>query len=276
MRLIRIIGLCLVAVFALGTIGASSASALPEFGKCVAKAGGKYTDSNCTAKTTTGGTFDRVKASAITHTKFTSKSGTTYLEGESGLKIVCEESSTTGELNKTGTNVAAKGVKNVVLKWTGCEGCACFMSCQNKGAARGEIVSNTLQGNLVYANKAKKEVLQELHPKVNGGAFASFECGSGAVIVIVKEEPVSEGGKEGHNCIFGSIPVADVNVMSPTGHTNFVGSGTDEGRQIPQTDEKLKPAKCNLEEEVSGGKHEFVSLNQELTTTFEEPIELFA
>jgi hypothetical protein len=32
-----------------------------------------------------------------------------------------------------------------------------------------EIITNELEGNLVYASNAKKE-LQELHPKVKGGA----------------------------------------------------------------------------------------------------------
>ncbi len=44
------LGLCLVAVLAVGAYAVSSASALPEWGKCEAKVGGNYKDSNCTEK----------------------------------------------------------------------------------------------------------------------------------------------------------------------------------------------------------------------------------
>ena len=278
MRRTRIVGLCLVAVFALGAFMASSAVAIPEFGKCVAAPGtGKYTESNCVKKAktlTSEKQFEKKTAKEITNVGFAGTSGTSFLEGESGVKIVCSAGSNTGKLDKDGTTLAAKAVEDVVAKFTGGGIPAFGLQCKS-GATAEEIVTNTLEGNLVYKSKAKKEVLQELHPKVKGGAFASFECGGGAVTVVVKEKPVSEGGKEGHNCIFGQIPTSDDNVMSPTGHTNFVG-GTPAGTQVPQTDEKLKPAKCNLESEVSGGSPEFSAQNQEVTTTYEETIELFA
>ena len=55
------VGLSLVAVFAIAAIAATSASAL-EWGKCEAKAGGNYTGPNCTkaekAKPLGSGTFE--------------------------------------------------------------------------------------------------------------------------------------------------------------------------------------------------------------------------
>jgi hypothetical protein len=275
MRRIRIVGLCLVSVFALTAFMASSASALPEWGKCVSKAEGKYTESNCVTKAKTGQPhiFERVKGKEIAKPGFTGTSGTSFLEGESGVKIVCSAGSNSGKLDKDGSALAAKAVESVIAKFTGCGIPAFGLQCKS-GATAEEIVTNELEGNLVYKSKAKKEVLQELHPKVKGGAFASFECGGGAVTVVVKEKPVAEGGKEGHNCIFGvNTPV---NTMGLTGKTTFTGSGTEAGHQVPQTDEKLKPAKCNLESEVSGGEPEFSAQNQEVTTTYEEEIEMFA
>jgi hypothetical protein len=278
MRRIRLVGLCLVSVFALGAFIASSASALPEFGKCVAKAEGKYTESNCVTKAKTGQPhiFERVKAKEIVKSKFTGTSGTSFLEGESGVKVVCSSGTNVGELNKKGTLLSAKGVKNVVAKFNGCGIPAFGLQCKS-GVTAEEIVTNNLEGVLVYANpsgKSKKEVLQELHPKVKHGAFASFECGGGAVTVVVKEVPVTEGGKEGHNCIFSRN--TPVNTMSTTGKSTYTGSGTEAGHQVPQLDEKLKPAKCNLESVVSGGAAEFSAQNQEATLTFEEEIETFA
>jgi len=277
MRRIRSAGLWLVAVVAIGAIGASSASALPEFGKCVAAPGtGKYTESNCVKKAktlTSEKQFEKVGGKEITKVGFSASTGTSFLEGESGVKIVCSSSSATGKLDKDGSTLAAKAVESVISKFTGCGIPAFGLQCKS-GATAEEIVTNELEGNLVYKSKAKKEVLQELHPKVKGGAFASFECGGGAVTVVVKEKPVSEGGKEGHNCIFSTL--SPVNVMYNTGKDIYKGSETEAGHQVPQTDEKLKPAKCNLESEVSGGAPEYSAQNEEATVTFEEVMELFA
>ena len=277
MRRIRSAGLWLVAVFAIGAIAASSASALPEFGKCVAAPGtGKYTESNCVKKAktlTSEKQFEKKTAKEIAKPGISGTSGTSFLEGESGVKIVCSAGSNTGKMDKDGTTLAAKAVESIVAKFTGCGIPAFGLQCKS-GATAEEIVTNTLEGNLVYKSKAKKEVLQELHPLVKGGAFASFECGGGAVTVVVKEKPVSEGGKEGHNCIFSTV--APVNVMSNTGKDIYKGSETEAGHQVPQTDEKLKPAKCNLESEVSGGSPEYSAQNEEATVTFEEVMELFA
>jgi hypothetical protein len=52
MRHLRMVGLCLVAVFAIAAVAATSASALPEWAKCekVKPKTGAYTDANCTIK----------------------------------------------------------------------------------------------------------------------------------------------------------------------------------------------------------------------------------
>ena len=71
MRHVRMLGLCLVAVLALGAYAVSSASALPEWGKCEAKAGGKFSDANCTAKAKKGaGSFEWKKGATLKPVKF--------------------------------------------------------------------------------------------------------------------------------------------------------------------------------------------------------------
>ena len=71
MKHLRIMGLSLVAVFAIAAVAATSASALPEWGRCEAKAGGKYSDSNCTKKAKLGtGTFEFKKGSTLKNVKF--------------------------------------------------------------------------------------------------------------------------------------------------------------------------------------------------------------
>ncbi len=60
---LRMFGLCLAAVFAIAAVSASSAFAgEPEWGKCVAQAGGKYLDGNCQTKGK-GGSFEWKKGS---------------------------------------------------------------------------------------------------------------------------------------------------------------------------------------------------------------------
>ena len=74
MRHIRMLGLCLVAALAVGAYAVSSASALPEFGKCEAKAGGKYKDANCTEKAKKGqGAYEWKKGSELAPVKFSGK-----------------------------------------------------------------------------------------------------------------------------------------------------------------------------------------------------------
>src|SRR5262249_25318851 len=54
MKRMRILGLCLVAMFAVGAIAAGSAMALPEYADCISgQAKGKFKDSNCREKATT-------------------------------------------------------------------------------------------------------------------------------------------------------------------------------------------------------------------------------
>ena len=80
MRHLRIIGLCLAAVFAIAAVTASTASAKkPEWGKCVAQAGGKYLDGNCQTKGK-GGSFEWKKGSTLPNVPFTGHS-----EGSGGV-----------------------------------------------------------------------------------------------------------------------------------------------------------------------------------------------
>lgn len=72
MRRLKVIGLCLGAMLAIAAIGASSASALPEWGQCYAKAGGKYTESNCQTKSkvvkgVSNGAYEWRKGTEITN-----------------------------------------------------------------------------------------------------------------------------------------------------------------------------------------------------------------
>jgi hypothetical protein len=243
-------GLFLAAAFVLAALGASSASALPEIGRCVAKTGGKYKNSNCTEKVTSGGTFEFVKG-ANKKPGFIATSGVAFLEGASGTKIVCKKSTATGKYDEDGTTFAIKGVESVVALFTECEDPGIGKICHSSGQAEGAIKTEVLEGELRYLTKTTKPpvVGQELHPVPSTGPFAIFECGAptaGGIKVTVQENRSgAPGSKEGGNCILSTL--SEVNVMAKTVKSIYKGKG---GVQEPQKYEGQAKI-CNLETEFA-------------------------
>jgi hypothetical protein len=277
MRQMRLVGLCLTTALVLAAIGASSASALPEVGRCVAKAGGKYTNNNCTKKVTSGGSFEWLKGTGGGN-KFTATSGEAVLEGESGTKIVCKNSTAVGKYDEDGTAHAIKGVESVVATFHECEDPGIGKICHSAGQLEGVIVTETLEGNLGYIVKKPAKVGQELHPAKKGGPFAVFECGlpsSGGIKVTVKENTSgAPGSKGGGNCIISTL--TEVNVMATSVGDVFKASGI--GKQDPQSFENKKPPICNLESEFAAFPAPFERSTQtEIAEVFsEEPLEIKA
>ncbi len=241
MRHVRMLGLCLVAVLAIAAVVTSSASALPEWGKCEAQAGGKYSDSNCQVKATKGtGTFEFHKGKTLKNVPFSGTnvgSGgvlTTELAGcegaDEGLRVPdskCEADG--GELVKVlpvaieceaeHNNGEASGQKSIVkvaVKFTGCK---LFGSAPCSNGLEGEITVNPLKGELGYINKAEHKVGVRLTPEKKKGEFAKFTClGFLATIVGVgnsKEgaaySPESKGGNDGI-----ISPITPVNTTTST------------------------------------------------------------
>ncbi len=217
MRHVRMLGLCLVAVLAVAALASSSASALPEWGKCEAKAGGKYSDSNCQTKAKKGsGTFEFIKGKNLKNVPFSGENvgsggvltSQLYLcsgpesvqekriphskcEAEGGevtpfleAAIECESEHNTGEAS------GSKGITNVSVKFRGCK---LFGSapCSN-GPEEGEIQVNPLKGELGYINKAEKKVGVVLEPKTKKGEFARFNC-AGILSTVVGVGNTKEG-----------------------------------------------------------------------------------
>ena len=107
MKRIRIIGLCLVAVFAMSAIAAASASAQPTYKLCgtAAKVGkkytGKYNSKTCskTEENAKGEGKYELKEAAEASSKFTGKLGkTTFYIRSEGVKVECSKGKDTGEL----------------------------------------------------------------------------------------------------------------------------------------------------------------------------------
>lgn len=149
---------------------------LPEIGRCLKlkKPTGKYQNAGCTTKSAGENTgsyewaFEPGSARA-----FTFKNGSVTLETVSGAVITCLENTYSGEY--TGSKTAT-----VNLKLTGCEPTNRFgIKCQSQGAQSGEVIFNTLEGNLGYiAGGVEPTVGLALTPTVaDGGYLAKFHCG---------------------------------------------------------------------------------------------------
>ncbi len=162
MKRIKIIGLALVAVFAISAVAAASASALPEFSGFAA--GEKFKAKAGAGSLDTAGTVGKQR-----HVNCTAGGG-------------------------EGTIEATKTSKTTV-KFTGCKAAGGFASipCKTVGANAEEIVTKALVGKLKYLNEAKKEVVLVLEPEVAGGLFAEFTCEGLGVTEKIKVKGTSIG-----------------------------------------------------------------------------------
>ena len=281
MKRMRSTGLCLVAVFALGAFAASSASALPEVIKCVAKPGtGKYKNAACTLKAgakVEEKQFEIIKE--ITKAGFTTASGESFLETENGTKITCLSSTATGKYDvdlspTTGKQLPTNEVETVVSTFKDCSIVAAKAVCTGIGAASGEIKTFALGGKLGYINKAKKEVGQQLKPEVSVSLnpkkrVARFECAGFGLT------EVGEGTGKGHNCIISAV-TSPVNEMALTVSLLYSSIVTEAGKvQFPQKFEGAATT-CAEETKLGEGPWEHSIQSQGVTQTNEEPLEIKA
>jgi len=268
MKRTKILGLCLVAAFAISiAVTATSAMALPEYGICVLKEKtGKYADTNCVKKATTGEKtivtkyeFKKEIPGGLSPEKgLTAKGGHSSLETEEGSKIECTSSATKGEILVkivSGKQAPSKEVTNVVAKFFGCTEVG--KNCQNTGAPLGEITTNPLKGPLGYISGkvvgggGSPVIGQELTPVAAKKLFVTFECeGVGKVEVGLKKS-----GTLG-DCIIAPFSTGSINVMSKNSELLYNGTKSGSGQeQLPQAFEG-KTTHCNLETKLGEGPWE--------------------
>jgi hypothetical protein len=166
MRRIRVMGLCIVAVFAMSALVASTAAAAsPEYyvakNACTKKFGPIWGGGECTVTK---------KTLASTKITYTTTAGRSYLEG--GLTITCSSSTGKGTIN--GPIHAEK----LILTYHGCEDPAITSSCQTKGTSGGVITTEKIKTTLTEASEAPGGPLVDvnrLEPEKE--YFAQFNCG---------------------------------------------------------------------------------------------------
>jgi hypothetical protein len=157
----RIVGLALVAAFAL-SVAATSATASPVF----------YT------KVVVGGT-------ASSPVKFTGTLGAAFLEGQvSKSKIECSGGTANGEVT------SATLTKKNITTFTGCK--AQGFPCNSAGDPEGVIKTKVLEGELgdVKAGIPGIRLFDEGTGK--GGELAAFSCAGGAIAVKVKGSVIGQ------------------------------------------------------------------------------------
>jgi hypothetical protein len=170
-----IMGLCLAALFSMGAIAATSASAaLPEFGRCVKQSTSafQYSEAACITESPGGNTGQYAWTSGPgAKPTFTLKSGVVTLNiPEVKAQVTCKTS------KGVGTVTSATTVGKVVITFTQCEssGEACTGGAKAKP---GQIVTNHLTGPIGFITKTPISVGQDLAAEAPATLIAAFKCG---------------------------------------------------------------------------------------------------
>jgi hypothetical protein len=290
MKHLKIAGLCLVAVFALGMVAAGSASALPAepfFEQCqkvVEANSGTYTNEHCTTKKAqepysdvVGGdtecreTFGEKEGNwkTMNATTFACEGKTTNHEEANFIKVTpaietFSSVSGPGKLltvnghevtceadTDSGQITGPKEVGVVFIKFTGCKEPSLGVPCSTAGAASGEIRTNELKGRLGYIVKSTKEIGLLLEPTAGSpNLFAEFKCTS---IVTIKVKGAVIGRSE------------PVDKFSKTGELKYKqASGVQEPIEFENKEKGI------LETKISSGSYEQSGIKTEDTITFQD------
>lgn len=186
MRRIKIVGLSLIAVFALAAMTAGSASASPpEFGRCLkgtVHSTSNFDSSKCIklASEDAVSEAEQLKKGVYTwnpgvvKNKFTTKikeATIATLETVGGTKVTC-----TGETS-TGEYTGLKTIGKMTVKFTGCE--TNKVKCESAGAGVGNITTAVLEGPIGFEKvvvPASKDTVADELKATGGGHLADFEC----------------------------------------------------------------------------------------------------
>ena len=165
------IGPALVAVFAVGAMTATAASAAaPEFFHCVAKAGGAFA-AGCE---NAGSGFAKETVKTGSSIKFTDKEGLSKLNAKAETSLSCPADTSKGEIT------GPKSIAGVVVRFTGCtakEGMQPGCKSNSTHQGPGIIETNVLKGTLGGASETKTgaQVPGESFVPV-GSEFATIEA----------------------------------------------------------------------------------------------------
>ncbi len=233
MKRIRIIGLCLVAVFAMSALATGTASAAaPEFGQCLKKGtvgGAGYSDSKCNKAVGTAAKYEWIPGWAG-HNNFTSTGTTATLKTTGGKTVTCSKESSTGTYLEGGDNKH----EETVVHFTTCKSSG--FTCTTTGAKTGELITNNLIGSVDFENSLKTKTALKLEPGPGSeGFFIKFSC-LGLKVEVIGNNPAKPGCKPKiETCVGGTehgilVPIKP-NVMAEKEVLKYKENET--GEQIP-------------------------------------------
>jgi len=202
MKRMRILGLAILAVFALGAITAAGASATePGWYECAKEAGGKF-EKGCGKEGGKGGYT--VKPGIGKGKAFKGKGGLaklhTSIPGKGDIPVECEKFKDEGHAALPNLQV------KVVAKFSKCKFAG--LPCQS-GVKSGEIVTNSLAGELGYVSKEPLVVGGSLYSEASPGPGfeAEFTCTGAAKIRV-------------HGGVIGT-QTGDINAFSKTSEIKY-------------------------------------------------------
>jgi hypothetical protein len=220
MKRMRIMGLCLGALCAVGIFAASASAEPVFFGK--AEIGG-----------------------AVKAVPFSATSGVSFLEGHtSKLKVECKASTGTGEVS--GPSSVAKSV----TKFTGCEVAGLALPCENTAAK--EITTESLSGEL----GAITSTVPGVRLKGESGIYlAQFVCAGGGVQIKAKGSVIGKmSGASGNTVEEGKLATTLTLSLEQTGgiqkYTHFL-TGPSEQITSAVNEFNEKTGKFEEHEELS-------------------------
>lgn len=177
MKRIRILGLCLVAAFALSIVAASSAVAAPEFFECKKVTGGKFADKKCSTPGSGKTAKYELQPGVGKGKVFKGKGGKATLHTPAvGGEVVCGGFKDSG---KIATPTTQTGVVSIFTK---CVSLGKNCTSPGAGAKKGEIKTKALKGVLGYINKGAGKAGVALSAE-SGSILAEFNC-EGLEIVV--------------------------------------------------------------------------------------------
>ncbi len=189
MKRIRIVGMCLVAIFALCAIVASAASAAPEYKTCVKapKEGkltptGEFSDKACSSPLAGGkyklAGYNEGKKKLGTKGKGSNPVNRQIYPAlkEAVADVECTTEKSSGEVissSNADSNVEYSGCKDSEGK-----------NCNTPPLGKGKIKTDELETTLIDQPGSKEGIAEDIHPKT-GTVLAFYECEGGLKVTAI-------------------------------------------------------------------------------------------
>jgi hypothetical protein len=235
MKRMRILGLALVAVFALAAMTAAGASASKPVWKVCAKAAvkntGEFSDKACSISA--GGTGKYNLVAGIGKGKgFKGKGGEAILHnvipGKGDIQVKC------ASFKDAGSIVAPSGVFKVTSTFSKCKSLGA--PCKTEGGKKETITTNSLAGELGYLNKAHTAAGESLTNEAEPGSgyLATFECEGLAKVRV-------HGAVIGALSPFGSVSKESTSIFSVGPYLGELAPGYTPLVNVPAFEEGAEP-----------------------------------